>query len=97
MKMLKILQQKNNIQKEGESVTNSELLKDRIEKSGLRYDFIAEQLTMSVYWFKKKVNNEKNFHAWEIQLLCKLLNITSLREKDRIFFAENVEKSSTEV
>lgn len=77
-------------------VTNSELLKHRIEQSGLRLDFIAQKLGISQYWLKKKVNNEKHFHAWEIQVLCKVLNITSLKEKDCIFFAENVEKSSTE-
>lgn len=78
-------------------MTNSKLLKERIEQSGLKLGFIADKLGMSQYWFKKKVNNEKNFLAWEIQVLCKLLNITSLREKDRIFFAENVEEYSTEV
>lgn len=76
-------------------MTNSALLKQKIEEKGLKIGFIVEKLGTSYGWFNKKLNNEKDFIAREIQTLCELLDITDLAEKDRIFFAENVEKSST--
>ncbi len=76
-------------------MTNSKLLKKKIEESGLKIGFIVEKLGTSYAWFNKKLNNEKCFNAAEMQTLCEILNITDLEEKDRIFFAKDVEKSST--
>lgn len=76
-------------------MTNSELLKQKIKESGLKLGFIVEKLNTSYAWFNKKLENKKDFNAAEIQMLCEILNITNLAEKDRIFFAKNVEKSST--
>lgn len=76
-------------------MTNSELLKKKIDESGLKIGFIVEKLNTSYAWFNKKLNNGKDFNAAEIQTLCEILGITDLAEKDRIFFAKNVEKSST--
>jgi hypothetical protein len=76
-------------------MTNSVLLKNKIKESGLRLGFIVEKLGTSYAWFKKKLEGKKDFNAAEIQMLCEILNITDLEEKDRIFFAVNVEKSST--
>ena len=76
-------------------MTNSELLKKKIEERGLKISFIVDKLGTSYGWFKKKLNNEKEFNATEMQILCEILGITDLAEKDRIFFAKNVEKSST--
>ena len=76
-------------------MTNSELLKLKIKESGLKLGFIVEKLNTSYAWFNKKLENEKDFNAAEIQMLCEILGITDLAEKERIFFAVNVEKSST--
>ena len=76
-------------------MTNSELLKLKIKESGLKLGFIVDKLNTSYAWFNKKLENEKDFNAAEIQMLCEILSITDLAEKDRIFFAKNVEKSST--
>jgi hypothetical protein len=76
-------------------MTNSALLKQKIAEKGLKIGFIVEQLGTSYGWFNKKLNNEKDFNAREMQILCDILGITDLAEKDRIFFAKNVEKSST--
>lgn len=75
-------------------MTNSALLKDKIAEKGLKLGFIVEKLGTSYGWFNKKLNNEKDFTAREMQILCDILGI-SLEEKERIFFAKNVEKSST--
>lgn len=72
-------------------MTNTELLKDKIQKSGLKMSFIADALEISRQLLWKKVNNLTPFNQYEIEKLCKLLNITSLREKERIFFASIVD------
>lgn len=76
-------------------MTNSKLLKLKIKESGLKLGFIVEKLNTSYAWFNKKLENKKDFNATEMQILCEILNITDLAEKDRIFFAKNVEDSST--
>ena len=72
-------------------MTNSALLKDKIKESGLKNGFIAEKLNTSYAWLAKKIAGEVAFKAYEIQILCDLLCISDLEEKEKIFFAENVE------
>ena len=68
-------------------MTNSKLLQKKIDESGLKKGFIAENLGISTAWLKKKVNGKAHFKAYEIQILCDLLGIVDLEEKDEIFFA----------
>lgn len=67
-------------------MTDTDALKTKISEAGLKQGFIAEKLGLTSYGFSKKLNNETEFKATEIQLLCDILNITSLREKESIFF-----------
>ena len=76
-------------------MTNTVLLVEKIKSSGLKLGFIAEKLGVSYHWLKRKINGEVAFKVYEVQILCDLLKITDLAEKDEIFFAVNVEKSST--
>ena len=76
-------------------MTDKTELKKKIEASGLKLGFIAEKLDISYHWLKKKIDGDVAFKAYEIQILCDLLNITDLQEKEKIFFADNVEENST--
>lgn len=76
-------------------MTNTDLLQEKINESGLKIGFIAKNLGISYHWLKKKISGEVPFKAYEIQILCDLINITDLEEKDAIFFAKNVEEIST--
>ncbi len=67
-------------------MTDSELLKKKIADSGLKQGYIAEKIGLTSYGFAKKLNNETEFKATEIQKLCEILRITSLKEKETIFF-----------
>lgn len=67
-------------------MTNTELLKRKIDESGYKLKYIASKLGITYYGFLKKVNNDTEFKASEIQALCDLLNISG-EEKERIFFA----------
>ena len=67
-------------------MTNTSLLEDYIKKSGYKRSFIAQQIGLkSTYGFSRKVNNESEFTATEIGILCNLLKI-SAKDKDAIFF-----------
>lgn len=68
-------------------MTNTALLEEKIEASGLKKSFIARAIGLSAYGLAKKINNETEFKTSEVNGLCKILNITDLAEKDRIFFA----------
>jgi DNA-binding Xre family transcriptional regulator len=68
-------------------MTNTELLNEVIRKRGVKIGFLAEQLGITRQAFAKKRDNHSNFTAAEIKTLCEVLGITSLREKDAIFFA----------
>ena len=72
-------------------MTDTVKLKEKIDEHGMKQYFIAEKLGISSYGFAKKLNNETEFKASEIKIICELLDITSLREKEAIFFANKVD------
>lgn len=67
-------------------MTNTEALNGLISESGLKKKFIAEQLNLSAFGLQKKIENQNEFKTTEISILCKLLNISSLKQKEEIFF-----------
>lgn len=69
-------------------MTNSALLREYIEKSGLKISFIAESIGVSRAALWKKLNNRSSFNQYEIERLCNILDIKSLRVKEEIFFAK---------
>lgn len=68
-------------------MTNTALLAERIEKSGLKKNYIAKVLGLTGYGFARKVRGDSEFKAAEIAALCDLLGIDDLAEKEAIFFA----------
>ena len=75
-------------------MTNTLLLDEKINESGLKLRFIATKIGITYQAFLNKRNNESEFKAPEIQILCELLGL-SLQDKEDIFFAPNVDKIST--
>ena len=76
-------------------MTNEFILRNKIKEKGLKLKFVAEELGLSPYGLARKIKNENDFTSTEILKLCDLLDIKSLREKDTIFFAKNVDLKST--
>lgn len=73
-------------------MTNTKLLREKIDSKGLKLSFIAKAIGLkSRAGLMKKVNNETEFTAGEIKILCGLLGIVSWEETQAIFFAENVD------
>lgn len=71
-------------------MTNTELLEERIAKSGKKKVYLAEKCGLTYAGFRNCVINKAEFKASQIQILCEELNITSLKERHAIFFADNV-------
>lgn len=69
-------------------MTNTELLERKIIESGKTRAFLAEKVGLSYAGFRNCVTNKAEFKAGQIAILCAELGITTLKEKDAIFFAK---------
>lgn len=76
-------------------MVNTQLLDKTIEESGKSKTFLARRCGMSIQSFRLKRLNISCFNTDEVDILCNELNIKSLRDKERIFFAKNVDNEST--
>ena len=75
-------------EKEMNEVTNEALLKDKIKESGKKINFLAKKVGLSYAGFYNCLKNKALFNSSQINILCEELNITSLKEKEAIFFAK---------
>lgn len=71
-------------------MTDSVLLRKKIESKGLKLKFVAEYLGLSPYGFQLKVENKQEFKTSEVAALCELLEIRTLGEKERIFLPKRM-------
>lgn len=69
-------------------MTNTKLLEKRILESGKKKGYLAEKVGLSRAGFRNCVTNRAEFTASQIDILCAELNITSLKDKEAIFFAK---------
>jgi len=68
-------------------MTNTNLLREKIRQSGLKYGYIAEQMALTRQGLYNKINGKNEFTAKQIVNLCEILGI---EDKDEFFFAKNV-------
>lgn len=71
-------------------MTNSVLLRQKINECGYKLVFVAAKCGLTYYGFLKKLNNETEFKVGEVANLKELLQLTDA-EVGAIFFAENVD------
>lgn len=76
-------------------VVNTELLNQKIEKSGKTRKYLAFKCGIAPQTLWSKINNIYDFTSSEVLTLCDELNITSLKEREQIFFVRKVEKLAT--
>lgn len=68
-------------------MTNTEALRQCIDQSGYKMQYIADQVGISRFALNQKIENKTQFKSEEIKTICNVLGISSLKERDRIFFA----------
>lgn len=68
-------------------MNNTALLEQKIKESGKRRNYLAEKVGLSYAGFRNCVINKSEFKASQIDTLCEELNISTLKEKEAIFFA----------
>lgn len=69
-------------------MNNVTMLKEKIRSSGKKKTYLAEKCGLSRAGFLNCINNKAEFRSSHIEILCSELSITSLREKESIFFAK---------
>ena len=69
-------------------MTNTILLEKKIKESGKKKSYLAKRCGLSRVGFYNCMTNKAEFKTSHIEILCVELSITSLREKDSIFFAK---------
>lgn len=67
-------------------MTDSNRLKDAVEKSGLKKTFIADKLGLSYQGYLKKENGKSEFMAKEISVMKDLLRLSN-KEVSEIFLS----------
>lgn len=70
-------------------MTNTALLEERIKRSGKKKIYLASKIGLTYAGFRNCIINKAEFKASQIKILCDELGITSLKEKQLIFFAED--------
>ena len=76
-------------------MTNIEKLKKRIKDAGLKKGYIAKVLGIDPSTLSRKLAGKSDFTAREIDILCNLLGIDTLEEKEEIFFNPEVAETAT--
>ena len=69
-------------------MTDTELLQDYIDRSGLKIKFIAEKVGLTPYGFSRKRDGLSEFTPSEIAVLCDVLHIETLEERWAVFFCK---------
>lgn len=75
-------------------MTNTILLKKCLQKQQLTVKELADLLNVSRSTLSRKINNKSEFRSMEITKIQKLLKL-SYKERDIIFFDNNVDYKST--
>nr|DAR62025.1 MAG TPA: Protein of unknown function (DUF739) [Caudoviricetes sp.] len=70
-------------------MVNSNMLKKKIDDSGMKIKYVAVQIGLTPAGFYKKINNESEFKVSEVVALTRVLGLSS-NERDEIFFGSNV-------
>lgn len=75
-------------------MTNTALLKQYLHNYHLTLKQLAVQLNIALSTLSRKINNKTEFKSIEINRLQKILKLSN-RERDAIFFNNNVDFKST--
>lgn len=71
-------------------MVNTLLLKQKINDSGLKQEYIYSVLNVNKSTFWRKANNLTEFKSSEVGKMISLLNLSTLKEVENIFFTDKV-------
>ena len=71
-------------------MTNTELLRAKIDESGYKLQYVAKQIGLTYAGFANKLSGESEFKISEVNGLVELLKLTS-DDMNKIFFAADME------
>lgn len=69
-------------------MTNTALLREKIEASGLKLRYIADRLNISDRALTMKIENQTEFKSSEIVQLSDLLQVKTAEEREQIFLSK---------
>lgn len=69
-------------------MVRTDILKQKKEELGIQTKYIVERLGISRQGYYNRLNGKTPFKLAEVQTLCEIFHITSLREKNDIFFSD---------
>ncbi len=72
-------------------MTNTKLLNALIRERGVKKVYLAEKLGISPVSLHNCITGKSEFKASQINVLCELLGVKDLEQKEAIFFADFVE------
>ena len=78
-------------------MVDTQLLEEAISASGKKKTYLADAIGCTVQSFRMRCTNKYEFKSNEVAILCKELGINKLTDKEKIFFAKDVDKNSTEL
>ena len=67
-------------------MVDTQYLETLICNSGKKKNYLSNKIGCSRQYFLMKINNKAPFTTDEVAILCEELNITKLKEKEKIFF-----------
>ena len=76
-------------------MVDTKLLNEKIDESGLKKSHIAKAIGRATSTLSRKISGKSDFKESEINILCEILPIETLEEKEAIFFAPKVAKTAT--
>lgn len=76
-------------------MVDTQMLESIINDSGKKRTYLADKIGITVQSLKLKIDNKSDFKSSEVTSLCQELGITKLTDKERIFFAKEVDKMPT--
>ncbi len=71
-------------------MVDTQELEKRIKLSGKKKQYLADKIGCSRQYLTMKIKNEVDFDLREVAILCNELHISTLSDKERIFFAKKV-------
>lgn len=73
-------------------MTDTKKLDELITESGFKRSYPHQRLGLTSEGFRKKLINERPFTVPEVETLCEILGIKSIKQMHEIFFNKKVGK-----